>query len=207
MTAKATLMRWGAYSTFAAMIVFVGMLIMIQVKGGLDWPGWIPWFCVFTCLYVGFLIAGYEYLAETHFAHARVGFAFGVLLIIVLFVEVAAWSANRMLQAADAASGGDGLVPMIALYTGTHSLAIWFHGLWFGFWGAAFIRMTGRARVVGGLMLAFAAFYLVFYVLLRISYAAQAEWAHSAGHICMVISNWLLGLMMLKASRRLDQPG
>ncbi|HSM17698.1 MAG TPA: hypothetical protein VK845_11985 [Gemmatimonadales bacterium] len=200
-----TLLRWGAVSTFAAVIVFVVMLVVTQVEGGLDWAAWVPTFSIFTCLYVVFLLAGYEYLAPSHGAHAKLGLGFGLLLIVVLFAEIAAWSADRMLSAIT--TGDAALSPMLALFNSTHVLAIWFHGLWLAFWGAAFVQMSGRARLVGGLMLAFAASYSVYYLLLRLGYPSEAEWAHTTGHVFMVISHWLLGLMMLKASRHPVEAG
>jgi hypothetical protein len=80
-------------------------------------------------------------------------------------------------------------------------LAIWFHGLWMAFWGAAFIRLPGKAKAVGVLMIAFSVFYSVYYLLLRLGDAVLAELAHSSGHVAMLISHWLLGMLLLEAAR------
>ena len=73
-----------------------------------------------------------------------------------------------------------------------------------GFWGAAFIRLPGKAKVIGALMLFFAGLYSVYYVLLRLGDPALAELAHSAGYIPLIISHWLLGMLLLEASKALD---
>ena len=196
-----SLLKWGAICTFAAMILFAAMLVVIQVTGGLEWTAWTPVFSIFICLYVVVLLAAYDYLATTHYALARIGFAFGLLLMVVLFIEVAAWGADRMLLRSSSTPPDAELSPMLALFNSTHVLAIWFHGLWMAFWGAAFIRLPGKAKAVGVLMIAFAVFYSVYYLLLRLGDAVLAELAHSSGHVAMLISHWLLGMLLLEAAR------
>jgi hypothetical protein len=177
------------------------MLIVIKVTGGLEWRAWIPVFSIIICLYVIILLAAYDYLEKTHYALARIGFAFGILLMVVLFAEVAAWGAERMILRAGSSAEETELSPMLALFNSSHVLAIWFHGLWMGFWGAAFVRLPGKARVIGVLMLLFAGFYLVYYLLLRLGDSALAELAHSSGHVALLISHWLLGMVFIEASK------
>ena len=195
------LLRWAGYCAFAWVIAFAGMLAMVMAKGGLDWAAWIPMFSLIICLYVVILLAGYDYIAKVHYALARIGFVFGLLLIVVLFAEVAAWGADRMILREDSSATGSSLSPMLALFNSTHTLAIWFHGLWLGIWGVAFARLRGKGRVIGWLLLLFAVFYSVYYLLLRLGHAALAEMAHSAGHVALLVSHWLLGMLFLEASR------
>ena len=202
-----SLMKWGGICTFAAVILFAAMLVINQVTGGLEWTAWIPFFSIFICLYVIVLLAANDYLSKTHYALARIGSAFGLLLIVVLFAEVAAWGAHRMIQRSVSTTAGAQLSPMLALFNSTHSLAIWFHGIWMGFWGAAFIRLPGKAKVTGVLMLLFALLYSIYYVLFRLGDAALAELAHSSGHVAMLISHWLLGMLLLEASKVPPPPG
>ncbi len=196
-----TFLRWGGICTFASMIVFVGMLVVTRIQGGLEWPLWTAVFSVFICLYVVVLFAGYDFLSTSHYALARTGFAFGLLLIVVLFAEVAAWGADRMLINSGSTPPGTELSPMLALFNSTHTLAIWFHGLWMALWGTALVKMPGKARASGAVMLVFALFYSIYYLLLRLGEPALGEMAHSAGHVAMVISHVLLALLLIEASK------
>lgn len=196
-----TFLRWGGICTFASMIVFVGMLVVTRIQGGLEWPLWTAVFSVFICLYVVVLFAGYDFLSTSHYALARTGFAFGLLLIVVLFAEVAAWGADRMLINSGSTPPGTELSPMLALFNSTHTLAIWFHGLWMALWGTALVKMPGKARASGAVMLVFALFYSLYYLLLRLGEPALGEMAHSAGHVAMVISHVLLALLLIEASK------
>lgn len=196
-----TFLRWGGICTFASMIVFVGMLVVTRIQGGLEWPLWTAVFSVFICLYVVVLFAGYDFLSTSHYALARTGFAFGLLLIVVLFAEVAAWGADRMLINSGSTPPGTKLSPMLALFNSTHTLAIWFHGLWMALWGTALVKMPGKARASGAVMLVFALFYSIYYLLLRLGEPALGEMAHSAGHVAMVISHVLLALLLIEASK------
>jgi hypothetical protein len=110
-----SLLKWGGICTFAAMILFAAMLVVIQVTGGLEWTAWTPVFSIFICLYVVVLLAAYDYLATTHYALARIGFACGLLLMVVLFIEVAAWGADRMLLRSSSTPPDAELSPMLAL--------------------------------------------------------------------------------------------
>ncbi len=196
-----SLMKWGAVCAFVWVPLFAGMLAATIVMDGLEWRAWIPVFSVVICLYVVILLAVYDYLAQTHYTLAKIGFAFGLLLMVVLFAEVAAWGADRMLKGSGASVSGEELSPMLALFNSTHVLAIWFHGIWMGLWGAAFIRLPGKAKITGALMLLFAALYSVYYLLLRLGETALAETAHSSGHVALLISHWLLGMLLLEASK------
>lgn len=196
-----TLLRWGGFCAFAWVIVFAALLVVSIAMGGLNWTAWMPVFSIVICLYVIILLAGYDYLAKTYYALARIGFAFGLLLIVVLFAEVAAWGAERMILRSNPTGGEAALSPMLALFNSTHTLAIWFHGLWMGFWGAAFIRLPGKSKVTGALMLLFALFYSIYYLLLRLDSSTLAEAAHSSGHVALLVSHWLLGMLLLEASK------
>jgi len=191
------LFKWGGYCAFAWVVVFAGMLAVVRM----DSAAWIPVFSAVICLYVVILLAAYDYLARVQYALARIGFVFGLLLIVVLCAEVAAWGADRMILREDPRATGSSLSPMLALFNSTHTLAIWFHGLWLGLWGAAFVRLHGREKLVGWLLLLFALFYSIYYLLLRLGHPALAEMAHSAGHLALLVSHWLLGMLLLQASR------
>ncbi len=196
-----TFLRWGGICTFASMIVFVALLVVSQIQGGLEWPLWTAVFSVFICLYTVVLFAGYDFVATSHYALARSGFAFGLLLIVVLFVEVAAWGGDRMLINSGSTPAGTELSPLLALFNSTHTLAIWFHGLWMALWGTALVRLPGKSRASGALMLLFAVFYSFYYLLLRLGEPELGEMAHSAGHVAMVLSHVLFGLLLMEASK------
>ena len=51
------------------------MLAVAIVMDGLEWRAWIPVFSVVICLYVVILLAVYDYLAQTHYTLAKIGFA------------------------------------------------------------------------------------------------------------------------------------
>ena len=53
----------------------------------------------------------------------------------------------------------------------------------------------------GAVMLVFALFYSIYYLLLRLGEPALGEMAHSAGHVAMVISHVLLALLLIEASK------
>jgi hypothetical protein len=195
------LLKSGGVCAFALVILFAAILVVTKVTGGSAWRAWVPAFSIFICLYVVVLLAAYDYLKETDYALARIGFAFGLLLIVVLFAEVAAWGADQMMLREGFTATGTQLSPMLALFTSTHTLAIWFHGLWMGLWGAALIRHSGKAKVAGALMLLFAFLYSIFYLLLRLG-SPLAELAHSGGSVALLISHWLLGMLLLEASKR-----
>ena len=196
-----TLLRWGGFCAFAWVVLFAVLIVVSMAMGGPNWAAWIPLFSVVICLYVVILLAGYDYLAKANYALARIGFAFGLLLIVVLFAEVAAWGAERMILRSDPGASEAVLSPMLALFNSTHTLAIWFHGLWMGFWGAAFIRHPGKSKITGALMLLFALFYSIYYLLLRLGNSTLAEGAHSSGQVALLVSHWLLGMLLLEASR------
>ena len=179
-----SLLRWGGICAFSSVIVLAIIDVTSKVTGGIEWTAFIPVFSIFICLYVIVLLAAYDYLAKTHYGPARIGFAFGLLLIVVLFVEVAALGADQM-----------------ALFASTHTLAIWFHALWMAFWGAAFVRLPGKAKVTGALMLLFTGLYSISYLMHRLGDAALANLAHDLGHVPLLISHWLLGSLLLKASK------
>ncbi len=199
-----SLLKWGGFCAFALVILFAAMDVVIEVTGGLQWKAWVPVFSIIICLYVIVLLAAYDFVKKTHYALARIGFAFGLLLIVVLFAEVAAWGADRMILRSGSTAVGAELSPMLALFSSTHTLAIWFHGLWMGFWGAAFIRLPGKARVAGALMLLFALLYSIDYLLLRLGDAALEKVVHSLGHVALLISHWLLGMLLVQASKASD---
>ena len=101
------LLKWGGICTYLSVVAFVALVGASMIIGGLAWKLWLPLFSIVICLWVIVLLAGYEYLKKTHNALAKIGAAFGALLIVVLFAEVAAWGADRMvLKAASGADGG-----------------------------------------------------------------------------------------------------
>ena len=197
---RVTLLRWGGFSALAFVVLFVALLAITFVAGGPEWTGWTPLFSVAVCFYVVVLLAGDELLEPTHYALTRIGSAFGLLLVVVLFVEIAAWGGDRLLLSSGFEPTEAQLSPMIALFTSTHELAIWFHGIWITCWGLVLVRLEGRASLTGWIMIAFGASYAVYYLLLRLG-SGQAEVAHTTGHVALIVSHWLLGLMLLDPSR------
>ena len=204
-----TLLRWGGLSTYLLVIAFIALLVGSRVFGALAWALWVPLFSVVICLWLCLLLAAHDYLKRFHSALTTIGSAFGALLIVVLFAEVAAWSADKMLPPAD---DGGTISPLFALFYTTHSLAIWFHALWLTFWGAVLVCREGREKTIGILFFAFAGCYAVYYMLVRLGLPEEGEWAHTAGHIALILSHWMLAGVLLGASKEqgerpdFDQP-
>ena len=194
-----TLLRWGGLSTYLLVIAFVALLVGSRVFGAREWALWVPLFSIVICLWICLLLAAHDYLKQFHNALTTIGSAFGALLIIVLFVEVAAWSADKMLPPAD---DGSATSPLLALFYSTHSLAIWFHALWLSFWGAVLLRREGREKTIGIMFFAFAGCYAVYYALLRLGLPEEGECAHTTGHFALVISHWMLAGVLLGASKK-----
>ena len=193
-----TLLRWGGYSTYLLVIAFVALLLGSRVFGAREWTLWVPLFSVVICLWVCLLLAAHDYMRQFHYALTTIGSAFGALLIVVLFAEVAAWGADKMLPPADDA---DVTSPLMALFASTHSLAIWFHALWLAFWGAVLVRRLGREKIIGIMFFAFVGCYAVYYALVRLGLPEQGGWAHTAGHVALVSSHWMLAGVLLGASK------
>ena len=193
-----TLLRWGGLSTYLLVIAFVALLVGSRVFGAREWALWVPLFSFVICLWVCLLLAAHNYLKQFHYALTTIGSAFGALLIVVLFAEVAAWSADKMLPPAD---DGGATSPLLALFYSTHSLAIWFHALWLTFWGAVLARREGREKTIGIMFFAFAGCYAVYYTLVRLGLPEEGEWAHTAGHVALVLSHWMLAGVLLGASK------
>jgi len=129
---KLSLLRWGGISAFLCVPILAGLDIMNLMR--VDLGTVLPVFSVFLCLYVIVLLAGRDYIIKDKYALAQIGGAFGFLLIVVLFAEIAALGANQMILRADDSSDQIELLsPMMALSNSTHVLAIWFHGLWMTF--------------------------------------------------------------------------
>jgi len=193
-----TLLRWGSLSTYLLVIAFIALLVGSRAFGMREWVLWVPLFSVIICLWVCLLLAAHNYLKQFHNALTTIGSAFGALLIVVLFAEVAAWSADKMLPPAN---DGGAISPLFALFYTTHSLAIWFHALWLTFWGAVLARRDGREKTIGRMFFAFAGCYAVYYMLVRLGLPEEGEWAHSAGHIALILSHWMLAGVLLGASK------
>jgi len=179
-------------------IAFIALLVGSRAFGMREWVLWVPLFSVVICLWVCLLLAAHNYLKQFHNALTSIGSAFGALLIVVLFAEVAAWSADKMLLPA---SDGGAISPLFALFYTTHSLAIWFHALWLTFWGAVLARRDGREKTIGRMFFVFAGCYAVYYMLVRLGLPDEGEWAHTAGHIALILSHWMLAGVLLAASK------
>ena len=197
---RETLLRWGGISSLIFVLLFTALLAITFAVGGPEWSGWTPLFSIAVCFYVVVLLGGDELLTSTHYALARIGSAFGLLLLVVLFAEIAAWGADRVMLRSGFEPTGGQPSPMIALFTSTHVLAIWFHGIWITCWGLVLLKLEGRARLTGWLMVAFGASYAIYYLLLRLG-SSQAEIAHTTGHVALITSHSLLGLILLDSSR------
>ena len=127
------LFRWGGVTAIVWVIVFTAMLAVTFLAGGIEWAAWIPTFSIVICLYVILLVSASEYVAKFDYPLARIGYMFGLLLMVVLFAEVAAWGTDRMITSSGEGGEEEELSSMLALFNSTHTLAIWFHGLWMGF--------------------------------------------------------------------------
>lgn len=213
-----SLMKWGGICTFVFVLLFTASALLLLVSQGIPsrpptmsewaatltggvWRLFIPLFSVAMCLYVVVAIAAYDYLATTHYAVARIGLGFAVLLIIVVFLEIAVLGAGKIIAQSSISEVESQLFPVFAKFGTLHILAAWFHGLWLFFWGLGFVRNSGMERTIGAFLLAFSFLYLLYYLLIRVGNTMYAELTHSAGHVAMIVSHLLLGMVLINASK------
>jgi hypothetical protein len=197
------LMKWGGISALVFVALLTTSIVTAWVTGaGIAFRAWVPLWSTLVCFLVIAAIAGYDYVAKSHYALARVGLGFAVLAIIFLFLEGAVWGADRMVRRAEAAAGQPELTHLLALFNSLHMMVLWFIGLWLALWGAALVRLGGRAKTAGVLMLLLAGFNAVDYLLARLGQAGRiVDLWHLGGQIILLSAFTMLGLVLLAAWR------
>ena len=215
------LMKWGGVTAFLFVALFVLSSCLALLAQGLPsdppstlewaevltsapWRAFVPVFSIAMCLLVVVAAASYRFLTRLHPSLATVGLAFGVLLIVIVFVEIAVFGAAGAIAGSDDGEMENRLAPLQALLGGLHTLAIWFHGLWLGVWGLGFLKLRGRTRLIGVLLLSFSGIYATYYGLLRVGNLVAAELTHLVGHSALVVSHLLLGMVLVAAASSND---
>jgi len=211
------LIKWGGICIYIFIVLWITLTILFNLNGiptrpptlqewaqmlsGNSFGVTLSLFSISMFFWLVITLAVYDYLVERQYALARIGYGFALLLFMIIFLEIATLAAGRTIAEANGADVESDLYPIITLFGAEHNLAIWFHGLWFFFWGLGFIKIDGKERIVGCLLLTFVAFYIVFYINLRMGNVFVGELCHMAGHIMMLSSYVVLAPLLMKASK------
>lgn len=200
------LLKWGGISALAFVVLFSISIATYWVTGGLEFRAWVPLFSSLTCFLLVATLAGYEYLSKFHYSLARGGLAFAALAILVLFLEAAVWGADRMVVRSESLTVQPELTHLRALFSSLHLMVLWFIGIWMAFWGAGFVRLSGRGKAVGVLMVLVTGFNSVDYLLARLGQTDLfVDLWHLAGQITLMSAFTMLGLLLLEAARVNDE--
>lgn len=197
-----TLMKFGGISAFGFVVLFIISTVAIWVTGGLEFRAWVPLFSSLVCFWFVAAIAAYDYLAKTEYALARVGLGFAILSIIILFLEATVWGADRIVLHVQGSEDQAVLTELRALFNALHVMVLWFIGIWYAFWGAAFLRLGGRGRFIGVAMALTAIFHFGDYLLYRLGVTEMSlQIWHIGSTGFNMIAYVLLGLLLLQESK------
>jgi hypothetical protein len=200
------LMKWGGISSLIFVVLFTISIVSFWVTGGIAFRAWVPLFSSLVCFLLVATLAGYDYLAKSHYAFARIGLGFAALAIITLFLEAAVWGADRMVLRTEALTAQPELTHLLAFFNSLHMMVLWFIGLWMAFWGAGFVRLQGMAKVAGVLMILKPGFNLVDYLLARLGMISRfADFWHLGSQIMLLSIFTMLGLLLLTEARVTDR--
>jgi len=200
-------MQWGGISALA----FVGLFSISIATGwitgaGITFRAWVPLWSILVCFLVVAALAGYEYLARTQYALARIGLAFAALTIIFFFLEGVVWGADRIVLRVEMPAESPNSSHLLVLFGSLHKAVFWFVGLWMGFWGAGFVQHRGRAKVMGILMLLKVPTNAVDYSLARLELTGPLiDLYHLGSQIVLLSAFALLGLVLVETSRTGDR--
>ena len=199
---RTTLMKFGGISAFGFVVLFTILIVASWVAGGFEFRAWVPLFSSVVCFWFVAAIAVYDYLAKPAYALARVGFGFAILSIIILFLEATVWGADRMVLRVQGSEDQAVLTELRALFNALHVMVLWFIGIWYALWGAAFLRLGGRGRFIGAAMALVAFFHFGDYLLYRLGVTGMSEqiW-HLGSQGFNIITYVLLGLLLLQESK------
>jgi hypothetical protein len=196
------LMRMGSISAFAFVVLFTISIATYHVTGGLDFRAWVPLFSSLVCFWFVAAIAAFDYLRKANYALAKVGFGFAFISIVILFLEAAVWGADRMILRASLPEPQPTLTELGALFTSLHLMVLWFIAIWYALWGAGFLRLEGKAKLIGVAMILVAGFHMGDYLLFRIGETGQlAEFWHLGSQGFNLIAYIFLGFLLLEESR------
>jgi hypothetical protein len=196
------LMKWGGVSALTFVTLLSISIITFWITGGIEFRAWVPLFSTIACFLLVATLAGYDFLAKSHYALARIGLGFGALSVLTLFLEAAVWGADRMMLRAGMAPVQVQLTPQLALFNSLHMMVLWLIGIWMVVWGMGFFRMPGKGKAAGTFMMLVGPFHLVDYVLARLGHAGLfADLWHLGSQIMLLSSFGLLGLILINASK------
>jgi len=199
------LLRWGGVSALVFVTLLSISIITFWITGGIEFRAWVPLFSTIACFLLVATVAGYDYLAKSHYALARIGFAFGALSVLTFFLEAAVWGADRMVLRAGTAPIQGELTPQLALFNSLHMMVLWLIAIWMSFWGAGFVRIPGKGKLAGTFMLLVGPFHLVDYVLARLGHTGLfIDLWHLGGQISLLSSFGLLGLLLIETSKKYE---
>jgi len=197
-----SLMKWGGLSAFAFVVLFTISIAMYWVTGGLDFRAWVPLFSGLVCFWFIASIAAYDYLKTAEYALARVGFGFALMSVAILFLEAVVWGADRIVLRTTLSDPQPEVTELGALFSSLHHTVLWFIGIWYTFWGLGFLRMTGKAKIVGAAMLTNAGLHIGDYLFVRISETGPfVEVWHLGAQVSNLVAYSFLGLLLLEVSR------
>jgi len=199
---RTTLMKFGGISAFGFVVLFTISIVAYWVTGGLEFRAWVPLWSSLVCFWFVAAIAVYDYLAKPEYALARVGLGFAILSIIILFLEGTVWGADRMVLRVQGSQDQTVLTELRALFDTLHLMVLWFIGIWYALWGAAFLRLGGRGRFIGAAMALVAIFHFGEYLLYRLGVTGMSlEIWHLGSQGFTMITYVLLGLLLLQESK------
>ena len=195
-------MKWGGLSAFAFVALFTISIATYWVTGGLEFRAWVPLFSSLVCFWFIASIAAYDYLKVQQYALARVGFGFALMSIVILFLEAVVWGADRIVLRTAPSILALEVTELGALFASLHHMVLWFIGIWYAFWGLGFLRLTGKAKIVGAAMLTNAGFHIGDYLFVRIGETGLfvAIW-HLGAQVSNLVAYSFLGLVLLEVSR------
>jgi hypothetical protein len=197
------LFKWGGISALCFVGLFTTSIAAYWVTGGIAFRAWVPLFSSLVCFLLVATLAGYEHLAKSHYALARIGLGFALLAIVMLFLEAAVWGADRMVRRADPAVVQPEPTHLLALFSSLHMMVLWFIGIWMALWGVAFFQLAGGAKAVGVPMMLVAGFNAVDYVLARLGVAGTfVEFWHLGGQVMLLTAFTMLGLLLIRMTRQ-----
>ena len=197
-----TLLKWGGISALIFVALLTSSIITFWVTGGIEFKAWVPLFSTLVCFLVVAVLAGYEYLAKSHYALARVGLGFAALSLMTLLLEAVVWGADKMVLRSGGGAMQSGITPLMATFNSLHMLVLWLIAIWLACWGAGLVRLPGKAKLAGTFMLLVAPGHLVDYALARLGRVGlPADLWHLGSQIMLLSSFMFLGLLLLNTSR------
>jgi hypothetical protein len=213
------LLKWGGICALIFMVLFIVWGVIYWTSQGIssqipkvnEWAGILSGsvsrisvvlFSIFMCFYVIAAYATYDYLLKTSYTFSRIGFAFVLLWIIIVFIKTGIIAAGNLIVLSAVPDFATQLSILMVLYSSFHILAIWFWALFPFFWALAFIKLRGNDKIVGVLFLVLSILAILYYIFFRIGNIWIAEIIHLVGHVVFAISNFFLALVLLEEYKK-----